>query len=86
MGCKTVEQSPYTYCLSNIAGSEAPPRAAARLPGPGVVEGKGEISMKPKAACYTVVENAGYEGEHDVRTAFSTPEAAWRWAERTSLQ
>jgi hypothetical protein len=51
-----------------------------------VVEGKGEISMKPKAACYTVVENAGYEGEHDVRTAFSTPEAAWRWAERTSLQ
>jgi hypothetical protein len=38
--------------------------------------------MKPKACCYTVVENAGYEGEHDARTAFKTPEAAWRWAER----
>jgi hypothetical protein len=34
------------------------------------------------AKCYTVVENAGYEGEQDVRTAFSTSEAAWRWAER----
>ena len=35
-----------------------------------------------KAKCYTVVENAGYEGENDVRTAFSSAEAAWRWAER----
>jgi hypothetical protein len=83
MGCKTVERtaSRTSQDLKRHRGS-----AAARLPGPGVVKGKGKISMKPKAACYTVVENAGYEGEHDVRTAFSTPEAAWRWAERTSLQ
>ena len=38
--------------------------------------------MKPKACCYTVVENAGYAGEQEVRTAFSTSEAAWKWAER----
>jgi hypothetical protein len=41
-----------------------------------------ELKMKPKSCCYTVVENSGYEGECDVRTCFSGPEAAWKWAER----
>lgn len=34
------------------------------------------------ATCYTVIENAGYEGENERRTAFSTASAAWKWAER----
>ena len=38
--------------------------------------------MRPTSRCYTVIENAGYIGECDVRTAFSTAGAAWRWAER----
>lgn len=39
--------------------------------------------MRPQGSCYTVVELAGYEGENERRTAFSTSEAAWKWAERT---
>lgn len=38
--------------------------------------------MRPKGATYTVVENAGYVGEHDRRDGFKTSEAAWRWAQR----
>jgi len=37
--------------------------------------------MKPKGALYTVVENAGYDGERD-RRSFPSPEDAWRWATR----
>lgn len=38
--------------------------------------------MAAKGHWFTVVENAGYEGECDMRTAFSTSEGAWKWARR----
>ena len=33
--------------------------------------------MTPKLTWFTVVENAGYEGERDVKTGFSRVEPAW---------
>ena len=38
--------------------------------------------MTPKLCWYTVVENAGYEGEHDIKTGFARPDPAWNWATR----
>lgn len=38
--------------------------------------------MKPKGATYTVVENAGYEGECEAKVGFRKSEEAWKWAER----
>jgi hypothetical protein len=38
--------------------------------------------MSPKLCWYTVVENAGYEGEHDIKTGFTRIEPAWNWAAR----
>jgi hypothetical protein len=34
----------------------------------------------PKLYWYTVVENAGYEGERDIKTGFARVEPAWNWA------
>jgi hypothetical protein len=37
--------------------------------------------MRPKGATYTVVENAGYEDEHDVKSGFRNLQDAYHWAE-----
>ncbi len=38
--------------------------------------------MRPKGATYTIVENAGYEGERDVLKGHKDAESAWRYVQR----